>query len=92
MFAPNHCLHWDNGIILMAIPLSWRWKLAVAAAADDVFGNKLNGFFSSVVANAFPLAREGDHAHERHGRHGEQRAKRDERDDDERRVSHDGRV
>jgi len=59
MFAPNHCLHWDNGIILMAIPLSWRWKLAVAAAADDVFGNRLNGFFSSVLANAFPLAREG---------------------------------
>ena len=59
MFAPNHCLHWDNGIILMAIPLSWRWKLAVAAAADDVFGNKLNGLFSSVLANAFPLAREG---------------------------------
>jgi len=59
MFAPNHCLHWDNGIILMAIPLSWRWKLAVAAAADDVFGNRLNGIFSSVLANAFPLAREG---------------------------------
>jgi long-chain acyl-CoA synthetase len=59
MFAPNHCLHWDNGIILMAIPLSWRWKLAVAAAADDIFGNKLNGFASSVLANAFPLAREG---------------------------------
>ncbi|HEY7624928.1 MAG TPA: AMP-binding protein [Candidatus Limnocylindria bacterium] len=59
MFAPNHCLHWDNGIILMAIPLSWRWKLAMAAAADDVFGNKLNGFASSVLANAFPLAREG---------------------------------
>ena len=59
MFAPNHCLHWDNGIILMAIPLAWRWKLAVAAAADDVFGNKLNGFASSVLANAFPLAREG---------------------------------
>src|SRR6266540_3458923 len=59
MFAPNHCLHWDNGIILMAIPMSWRWKLAVAAAADDVFGNKLNGFVSSILANAFPLAREG---------------------------------
>lgn len=59
MFAPNHCLHWDNGIILMAIPLSWRWKLAVAAAADDVFGNRLNGIFSAVLANAFPLAREG---------------------------------
>jgi long-chain acyl-CoA synthetase len=59
MFAPNHCLHWDNGIILMAIPISWRWKLAVAAAADDVFGNKLNGFASSILANAFPMAREG---------------------------------
>jgi long-chain acyl-CoA synthetase len=59
MFAPNHCLHWDNGIILMAIPLSWRWKLAVAAAADDVFGNKLNGLASAILANAFPLAREG---------------------------------
>ncbi|HUG07181.1 MAG TPA: AMP-binding protein [Candidatus Limnocylindria bacterium] len=59
LFAPNHSLHWDNGIILMAIPLSWRWKLAVAAAADDVFGNRLNGIFSSVLANAFPLAREG---------------------------------
>jgi long-chain acyl-CoA synthetase len=59
MFAPNHCLHWDNGIILTSIPLGWRWRLAVAAAADDVFGNRLNGLFSAVLANAFPLAREG---------------------------------
>jgi long-chain acyl-CoA synthetase len=59
MFAPNHCMRWDNGIILTAIPLRWRWRLAVAAAADDVFGNKLNGLFSAVLANAFPLAREG---------------------------------
>ena len=59
LFTPNHCLHWDNGIIIMAIPLRWRWHLAVAAAADDVFGNKLNGMFSAILANAFPLAREG---------------------------------
>ena len=59
MFAPNHCLHWDNGIILTSIPVSWRWRLAVAAAADDVFGNRLNGIFSAILANAFPLAREG---------------------------------
>jgi len=59
MFAPNHCLHWDNGIILTSIPIAWRWKLAVAAAADDVFGNRLNGLISAVLANAFPLAREG---------------------------------
>jgi long-chain acyl-CoA synthetase len=59
LFAPNHCLHWDNGIILTSIPLAWRWRLAVAAAADDVFGNRLNGLFSAILANAFPLAREG---------------------------------
>jgi long-chain acyl-CoA synthetase len=59
MFAPNHHLRWDNGIILSAIPLAWRWRLAVAAAADDVFGNRLNGLFSAIFANAFPLAREG---------------------------------
>ncbi len=59
MFAPNHCLHWDNGIILTAIPLGWRWHLSVAAAADDIFGNPLNGFASAVLVNAFPLAREG---------------------------------
>ncbi len=59
LFTPNHCLHWDNGIILTSIPISWRWRLAVAAAADDVFGNRLNGIFSAVLANAFPLAREG---------------------------------
>src|SRR5207237_3450052 len=58
LFTPNHCLHWDNGIIIMAIPLRWRWKLAVAAAADDVFGNRLNGLASAILANAFPLARE----------------------------------
>lgn len=62
-FAPNHCLHWDNGIILTSIPIGWRWKLAIAAAADDVFGNKLNGFASAVLADAFPMAREGPIRH-----------------------------
>jgi len=59
LFAPNHCMHWDNGIILTSIPLGWRWKLAIAAAADDIFGNKLRGLVVSLLAGAFPLAREG---------------------------------
>jgi len=59
LFTPNHCLHYDNGIILSAIPLRWRWHLTVAAAADDVFGNWFRGFVSSVLANTFPVAREG---------------------------------
>ncbi len=59
MFTPNHCLHWDNGIILSSIPLRWRWHLSVAAAADDIFGNRLRGLAATLLANAFPLAREG---------------------------------
>ncbi len=59
MFTPNHCLHWDNGIILSSIPLGWRWHLCVAAAADDIFGNPVRGLAATLLANAFPLAREG---------------------------------
>jgi long-chain acyl-CoA synthetase len=59
MFAPNHWLKPDNAIFLTAIPLRWRWRLSIAGAEDDVFGNRLNGFLSAVLANVFPLAREG---------------------------------
>jgi long-chain acyl-CoA synthetase len=59
LFTPNHCLHNDVGIILTRIPLAWRWHLSVAAAADDIFGNPIRGFGSALIANAFPLAREG---------------------------------
>ena len=59
LFTPNHCLHNDVGIILTRFPLAWRWRLSVAAAADDIFGNPIRGFGSALIGNAFPLAREG---------------------------------
>jgi long-chain acyl-CoA synthetase len=59
LFTPNHCLHLDNAIILTRLPLGVRWKLSVAAAADNIYGNPLQGFLASIIANAFPLAREG---------------------------------
>jgi long-chain acyl-CoA synthetase len=59
LFTPNHCLHTDNAIILTTLPLKWRRRLSIAAAADDIYGNRLQGFAASVIANAFPLAREG---------------------------------
>jgi len=59
LFTPNHHLHNDVGIILTRFPLAWRWRLSVAAAADDIFGNRLRGFGSALIGNAFPLAREG---------------------------------
>jgi long-chain acyl-CoA synthetase len=59
LFIPNHCLHLDNAIILSRLPLGIRWKLSVAAAADTIYDNPLQGVLASVIANAFPLAREG---------------------------------
>ena len=59
IFVPNHHLHSDNAIILTHLPLAWRWRLSVAAAADDIFGNRLRGIGAAVLGNAFPLAREG---------------------------------
>jgi len=59
LFTPNHCLHLDNAIILTRLPLGTRWKLSVAAAADTIYDNPVKGVLASVIANAFPLAREG---------------------------------
>jgi long-chain acyl-CoA synthetase len=59
MFTPNHHLHNDNALIICAIPLRWRRRLSVAAAADDIFGNPMRGFIAALVGNAFPMAREG---------------------------------
>jgi long-chain acyl-CoA synthetase len=59
ILTPNHCLHLDNAIVLSRLPLGIRWKLAVAAAADTIYGNLLQGVLASIIANAFPLQREG---------------------------------
>ena len=59
LLTPNHCLHLDNGIILSRLPLAIRWNLSVAAAADTIYANLLQGVLASIIANAFPLQREG---------------------------------
>jgi long-chain acyl-CoA synthetase len=59
LFTPNHCLHLDNAIILTRLPLGVRWKLSVAAGAETIYENPLQGVLASVIANAFPLNREG---------------------------------
>jgi len=59
MFAANHHLHNDNALILCAIPVRWRWKLSIAAAADSIFATWWRGTVSALLGNAFPLAREG---------------------------------
>jgi long-chain acyl-CoA synthetase len=59
LLTPNHCLHLDNGIILTRLPIGIRWHLSVAAAADTIYDNPLQGILASILANAFPLQREG---------------------------------
>jgi long-chain acyl-CoA synthetase len=59
LITPNHCLHLDNGIILTRLPLDIRWHLSVAAAADTIYDNLVLGVLASILANAFPLQREG---------------------------------
>jgi long-chain acyl-CoA synthetase len=59
LYTPNHCLHLDNAIILTRLPLGVRWKLSVAAGAETIYDNPLQGVLASIIANAFPLNREG---------------------------------
>jgi long-chain acyl-CoA synthetase len=41
LFAANHNIKMDNPLIIMAMPFGWRWRLPVAAAAADIFGNRI---------------------------------------------------
>ena len=59
LLTPNHCLHLDNAIILSRLPLGVRWHLSMAAAADTIYDNPFQGAAASILANAFPLQREG---------------------------------
>ena len=59
LFTPNHVLHTDNLIVLTQLPLRWRWRLAIAASAERIYANRVQGFLASLLANAFPLAQAG---------------------------------
>ncbi len=59
LLVANHHLHNDVGLILTHLPAASRWRLSVAAAADDIFGNRVRGFGAALIGNAFPLSREG---------------------------------
>ena len=55
----NHNMHLDQGMLLRAMPDEFRDRLAIAAAASDIFGNRIRGFGSALLGNAFPFAKEG---------------------------------
>jgi long-chain acyl-CoA synthetase len=59
IFASNHCLHTDNQIVMSSLPFAWRWRLSVAASAERVWSNPALALAGGMLANAFPIAREG---------------------------------
>ncbi|MFN0147836.1 MAG: AMP-binding protein, partial [Dehalococcoidia bacterium] len=55
----NHNMHLDQSMLLRAMPRGFRQRVAIAAAASDIFGNRVRGFGSALLGNAFPFAKEG---------------------------------
>ena len=58
LFASNHNLGLDNPLIIKAVPLKWRRRMAVAGAAD-LWKNPVWWIVNPLLGNGFPLAREG---------------------------------
>jgi long-chain acyl-CoA synthetase len=59
LLISNHILHWDVGLLVTALPRQTRRRLAIAAAADDIFGHRLRGLGAALFGNAFPFAKDG---------------------------------
>jgi len=59
IFASNHCLHTDNQLVMSSLPFYWRWHLSVAASAERVWSKPTMALAGGLLANAFPIAREG---------------------------------
>lgn len=56
----NHQSHLDALSVIGSLPNSYRSYIAVAAAKDYFFTNKIAAFFARLFFNAFPLDREGN--------------------------------
>jgi len=59
LIISNHNMHLDQSMLLRTMPQGFRQRVAIAAAASDIFGNRFRGFVASLLGNAFPFAKEG---------------------------------
>jgi len=59
LIISNHNMHLDQAMLLRSMPHGFRQRVAIAAAASDIFGNRFRGFGASLLGNAFPFAKEG---------------------------------
>jgi 1-acyl-sn-glycerol-3-phosphate acyltransferase len=59
IFVLNHSSHLDAPTILTSLPTAWRRKAVVGAASDYFFDTWYRSIATTVVFNAFPIARGG---------------------------------
>ena len=57
IFVANHHSHADTPLLLTSIPLQWRKRLIVGAAADYFFKTKFGGSLSALFIGAIPVER-----------------------------------
>lgn len=57
VFAANHHSHIDTPLLLSSLPLPWRRRAVVGAAADYFFGTRITGAMSALVIGAIPIDR-----------------------------------
>lgn len=57
IFAGNHHSHLDAPLLLTSIPTPWRHRIAVAAAADYFFPNRVVSAASALGMGAIPIDR-----------------------------------
>lgn len=54
----NHCSHLDTVVIVSKMPYHVVRHLAVGAAADHFYANRLNGLLASLSLNTYPIHRQ----------------------------------
>ncbi|MPZ87995.1 MAG: 1-acyl-sn-glycerol-3-phosphate acyltransferase [Nitriliruptorales bacterium] len=59
VFVSNHASHLDAPLLLGSLPLAWRRRLAVGAAADYFFDARWRAALTALAFNAFPVERRG---------------------------------
>ncbi len=59
LFVANHCLFLDNGLVIKAMPLRVRRRLALAAAAEHM-RNPVWAVVNPLFGNGFPFSRDED--------------------------------
>ncbi len=58
LFAANHCLRLDNGLIIKAMPPRHRKRLSIAAW-EELWSNPAYRITHPLLGNAFPFSKEG---------------------------------